>query len=283
MARRWPIPQPDRTFHLVGDVQGIPYLSAKQSRAEVVLADVARLPDVEHRVQVGDFVSSHADTAFPPTIEFMDKLGGGTWYATVGNHDAPIAELEPELARSADAAAVLMGMPGKNWVVDLGYAVLIGFYIRAWGRLAEEAPDFGWLADTLDEHEGRTCMVVAHPPIRGTITHNAAEMLTADDATLRSIIEYMPQLKVWLCGHTHSPLIKPVVQNVRVGSRLIAQVNGSALLNTAPATALDRWDPLRTLYVTVLDDRIEVRFRDHGAHAWIGGSVESRAVQVLPI
>lgn len=284
-SRAWPAPYVDRTFHLIGDVQGIPYVGNKTNRAEVVMRDMRRrgIPGVAHTLQVGDFISSGPESYFPPTQDFMNQItGDGTWFATVGNHDKPIAELEPTYARTADAAAALMGMPGKNYAVDLGYAVLIGFFIRAWGYSTEEAPDTIWLAATLDQYPDRTCMVMVHPPIRGSLPNGAADMLSPDATAIKAVLDSRPQARIWLCGHTHSPLIDPVVEYVNTGSRNIVQINGSALLNQAPGDSQDFWDPLRTLYVTVLDDRCEVRFRDHGAGVWLGGNPTIARKIVMP-
>lgn len=284
-TRAWPAPFIDRTFHLVGDVQGIPYVSTKTNRADKVLRDMARpgIPPVAHTLQVGDFVSSGPETYFTPTRDFMNQAtGSGHWYGTVGNHDKPVTELEPTYARTADQAAALIGLPGKNYAVDLGYAVLIGFFIRAWGFSTEEAPNTAWLAATLDQYPGRICMVMVHPPLRGSLPNNAADMLAVDYAAIAPILDARPQAKMWLCGHTHSPLIDPIVNYVNVGTRNIVQINGSALLNTAPGDDQDFWDPLRTLYVTVLPNSCEVRFRDHGAGVWIGGTTSiARKITML--
>lgn len=283
-SRPWPIPDPERTFHLVGDVQGIPYLGAKANRAEVTMHDMTNrtIPHLAYTLQVGDFCSSGPDSFFPPTIEFMDTISrDGQWHATIGNHDKPIPEWEPDLVRSADEAAALIGMPNKNYVADLGYAVLIVFFIRAWGYSTEEAPDTAWLAATLDQYPDRTCMVMVHPPLRQTIRTGGADMLATDDTAIRTVLDTRPQARLWLCGHTHSPLFDPIVKPVSVGSRSILQVNASALLNQPFNITNDTWDPLRSLYVTVHDDRTEVRFRDHGAQQWIGGSQKiSRAIVV---
>lgn len=286
-TRDWPLAHIDRTFHLVGDVQGIPYMGVKLNRAEVVLRDAHRatVPKVEYTLQVGDFCSSGPETFFGYTRDWMDDLvGDGSWTATIGNHDKPITELEPDYARSADRAATLLGNPAKNFVLDLGYAVLLVFYVRAWGHSTEEAPDFEWLAATLDQYAGRNCMVMAHPPIRGSLPNGAADMLAVDDTALKAVLNPRPQARVWLCGHTHSALIMPVAKHVSLGARDIVQINGSALLNNAPGGSenKERWDPLRSLYVSMFEDRAEVRFRDHGAGVWLGGNPTLAKKIVLP-
>lgn len=286
-TRAWPAPFVARTLHLIGDVQGIPYVGTKINRAEVMLRDMGRpgLPKVAHIAQVGDFCSSGPESFFTTTRNFMDAVAAdGQWWATVGNHDKPIVELEPDYVRTAAQAAALMGMPGKNYVVDLGYAVLIGFYVRAWGYSTEEAPDTQWLADTLDLYSDRECIVVAHPPLRASIPNGAADILSADDIAIRAVLNPRPQARIWACGHTHSPIIAPVAKQVNIGARNIVQVNASALLNNSPGIGenKERWDPLRSLYVTILADRCEVRFRDHGAGVWIGGTPSIARKVVLP-
>lgn len=287
-TRPWRLPETERTFHLVGDVQGIPYLGSKTTRADATIEDMARptIPTVAHRIQVGDFVSSGPATNFPPTVNFMDALGDEQWFATVGNHDHDRPAIDdPENVRTADEAAVLMGMPAANYVEDLGYAVLISFYVRAWQRTDDVAPDTTWLADQLDTYPDRVCMIVAHPPfLNGTrLPTNAPLMLSADDIAIKAVIDARPQAKIWLCGHTHSPLIHPVATTLSTGSRNLIQINGSALLNVAPGDTQDAWDPIRSLFVTVNETTVDVRFRDHGNHQWIGGGPTSTPVQTLPL
>lgn len=280
------MPPIENTFHLVGDVQGVPYIGSKANRADKILDDMARatVPTLDACFQAGDFVASGGDANFAPTRQFMDDLGHGQWWAAVGNHDTD-RSTDPNW-RTPAAAAALMGMPGPNYVVDLDYVVVVVVLIWAWGGgSADYGTDWTWLEDTLDTYEGRKVMVLAHPHMRDVITPvgTAPLMLTADDTNLRSVLAARPWVVAYMSGHTHSALIYPVAKLVDLGAHSIAHINGSAVLNNAPQDDGDANDPIRSLFVTVNDDSIDVRFRDHGAHQWVGGTPTSAHRVTLPI
>lgn len=259
--RNWPIPRKGNTIHLVGDTQ-----SVSSGRQQIILDDMPRMPAVAHRLQVGDLVGGTGDpTWFPPMVDFMDSLGTGQWWCCVGNHDYDQSDQDPP----PSDAPPLMGMPGLDFTVDLGYAVVLVTYVRA-AETYDPAPyDTTWLDETLAANADRTCLILAHAPLITDTEPNGAP--APETPEISAVLDKHPQAKAWLCGHSHDPINGPyMIENFNTGTRTIAHVNASALYYTSPD--VDWNDPLYTLYVTVLDDgRIEVRFRNHGAHQWVGG------------
>lgn len=282
--RNWPIPPAEHTLHLVGDTQQV-----SPARRAIVLNDLARtdqVPDVAHRLQVGDFTGNGLAPQFTETIGFMDAMGSGQWWATVGNHDLDGISTNP------DVAAQAMGMPSANYSVDLGYIVLVSFYVRAGtmnvggtGPADESAPDVAWLNTELNKYAGRTVAVFAHPNLQGTTLFRdgaAGEMATEDDNLIRPVIASHPCVKAWLCGHSHLPInYRGMVSTLSIGGRDVTAIDAGAMLYTGPSV---EWtDELWSPYLTVYDDEFEVRFRNHGSHQWVGGSQENRRKFVLAV
>lgn len=267
MSRRWPIPSPSRTIHIVGDPQGI-----SATRKGMVLADLAlsAVPDVAHRVCVGDLVAGQGEAhRFPAAIAFMDAMGSGQWWSCVGNHDYDYQSPTPD----PDAAAANMGMPGKDFSVDLGYAVLVVTYVRAASTYDPSNPyDPTWLGTELDKYPDRTCLVVAHPPLVKEFADDGGTGLAPEVDAIMAVLDSRPQAKAWLSGHTHWGIefSRNLALTVDTGSRAIAQINGGSLYYTTPG--VDWTDRLWSAYLTVESDRLEVRFRDHGAHQWVNAN-----------
>lgn len=273
MSRPWPVPNRTNTLHLMGDTQ-----SPTRVRQEIVTRDMQEsttIPDVDHRIVVGDFVNGFGSPAsFPEMIEFVGGLGTGQWWSAVGNHDYDVNTNDP----SPDDAAANMGMPGKNYVVDLGYAVAMVFFVPAVAESDDIAPDTTWLRAQLDTYADRVCLIVAHPPlfIGHVITAEAPVAATAVVDALSSFFTANPTARVaWCCGHTHTAIERPGLMSVEViAGHVMPQLNGSALIYTIPDDVLGGrvFDRLCTTWLTVTDTGLEVRFRDHAARQWVSGT-----------
>jgi hypothetical protein len=85
---------------------------------------------------------------------------------------------------------------------------------------------------------------------------------------IRDVLRGHPNARLWLSGHTHSPLSAPgLIKRVRLGSRRsIVAINTSALVGIGKRR--DPRAPLCSLYLTKRPGRIEVRSRDHRNGRW---------------
>ena len=101
------------------------------------------------------------------------------------------------------------------------------------------------------------------------------------DADIRELLASHRNAKVWLSGHTHSPLSAPgLIKRTRLApKRSIVAVNASALVGIGKRR--DPRAPLCSLYLTHQPERLEVRCRDHRAGAWRG--VRGRRVLELSV
>ena len=88
------------------------------------------------------------------------------------------------------------------------------------------------------------------------------------DADIRALLARHRNAKLWLSGHTHSPLSAPgLIKRTRLAPRSsIVTINASALVGIGKRR--DPRAPLCSLYLTHQPGCIEVRCRDHRAGAW---------------
>src|SRR5690606_1491824 len=96
----------------------------------------------------------------------------------------------------------------------------------------------------------------------------AASMSVEDDKApdMWAVVEDHPNAKAWISGHTHAnrfavDLCKPAT----VAGRGFVHVN----LPAPEGPTRTAFDPLVTGFITVWDDRMEVRYRDHASRQWV--------------
>jgi 3',5'-cyclic AMP phosphodiesterase CpdA len=205
-------------------------------------------------------------------LNFLDHLPG-PWAAVLGNHDI-MREV-----RSVEAWARAYGQPGQNFTVELGFARLIVIGPSRSrpggesGRLSASTLSF---LDRELARRGDDCWVACHWPLFHTVMGNPKRHYTSamsafhakPDDRIRAVLARHPNAKLWLSGHTHSPLSAPgLIKRAKLAhKRSIVAINGSALVGVGKRR--EARDPLCSLFITHLPDRVELRCRDHRAGAW---------------
>jgi len=279
-----------RTFSVVGDLHtGFTLREGNEERLDTAFADLATLKHLHgHRIYVGDLVETPGDgysgtTPGEHDTEILARINAldpdrDTWDAVAGNHDL-------QQGRSADNWAAIYGYDDQNWVRDLGFCRIVAV---AADDLASNpgkpqtlsSATLDWLDERLAE-DHRDTIVLSHGTIRGTTTTTlytgdfgggyngeAENMLTYPIDEVYEILDRHPHARLWLCGHAHtSPEAVGSITRQWTGSRYIAYVNASAI-NTVNHNVDSEDDPIRSLFLTLLDDRIDVRIRNHGTQAW---------------
>lgn len=270
-----PAINPSRTIHVLGDTH---FGAVSAERLVVVRNDLRALgftPAVH--LHVGDVTDLGRPSEDILALQWLNGLGA-PWVVACGNHDIW------DNARSADDFARVYGNPSPNFVRDLGFATLI---VLSYDRLRPGDNGTMWLsADQLRWLDGvlkaarKTCIIVSHATLYDTVGGDEATMYTSKtpgffirtagrepDASLREVLARRPQARLWVSGHTHSPLTAPrIVAMVDLGSHRMMSLNASALYYTG--RRITRTAVLASLFVTCREDRIDIRCRDHATRTW---------------
>lgn len=241
-------------------------------------------------INAGDDVgraNSDEHAAFQAWIASFD-FAGKPCAMVPGNHDligygamggVPDIVTPPQWA----AKMAPYGVGGRNYVVDVGHDLRIICLspmdntltgtVNTY-RLTLDAVTLEW-CDARAIETKRRCIIVFHAPLYGTVGTNVLPYNSYDPAwhahsqdayTIEQMLGKHPNIIAWVSGHTHSgPFVPNNVKSVNYGAGPLAAVSiGSPLIlpaGTAPG--------ITSSMLSVYDDRIEVRYRDHGAGQWL--------------
>ena len=259
----------ERTVHCLGDLHAG---AITRVRLEALGRDIEALGPPALHLQVGDATEGGKEHEDKLARAFLDGLPA-PWVTALGNHD--ILHNKRTVADWSRA----YGQRSQNFTVDLDFVRLIVIGPdrtepgKRAGRLSSETLSF--LARKLAATEG-DCWVVCHWPLLKTVMGDPRLHFTSamegfhakPDRRIRELLAHHRNAKLWLSGHTHSPLSAPgLIKRTRVAPKhSILAVNASALVGVGKRR--DPRAPLCSLYLTHRPGRIEVRSRDHRAGAW---------------
>lgn len=271
VSRAWPRP-PDGAIHLIGDMH-VGAVSMTANRKALWAADLSSpaLPDTVTHVVVGDVVDHGLPEEDDEAVALLDaQFGAGNWVAAVGNHDLWDRNDPPAVAQG-------WGMPDSNFVHDLGFARLVvvcsdgGLDVDNTGMVPFSPANLEWMDDQFTAAGDTPCLVVCHWSLQDTAPGTDGPFAAQDDADVRALLADNANAVAWLSGHTHTAVSEPdLVKAETVGGHTVAAINASAICYTD--NGVDSTDNLDsdqyTMYVTVTDGRLDVRFRNHGAGIW---------------
>jgi hypothetical protein len=279
---------PDRTFSVIGDVHvGYTTRTGIDARLDAAFTDLATLNHLHfHRLYVGDLVDrvdSSGTTPGANDTEFLARAAAldpdrADWTACVGNHDT-------NGERTADQWAAVYGYADQNFVTDFGWCrlIVIGLDTVAGGGanpVTLSTATVTWLDQQLAA-DGRDAIILCHSPLERTVytmrPGGAAtgglssinpNFMTQPSTDVQAVLDKHSNARAWICGHTHSQYeAVGCFDRHWLGSRHIAHINAGSLAWTDEALTGET-DPLRSLFLTVLDDRIDVHIRNHRTQAW---------------
>ena len=264
-----PDPSWKHTLHCLGDLHaGV----ITDVRMNAVSRDVEALSAPALHLQIGDATERGTAAQDKLALGFLKRLPG-PWVAALGNHDILHNE------RTAADWGRAYGQASQNFTVDLGFVrlVVIGPNRSEPGRRAGRlsAATLSFLERELSGAE-TDCWIACHWPLFRTVmgdprlhfTSAMAAFYVKPDEDIRDLLRGHPNAKLWLSGHTHSPLSAPgLIKRAPLGPRRsIVAINTSALVGIGKRR--DPRAPLCSLYLTKRPGRIEVRSRDHRNGRW---------------
>lgn len=275
-------PEWERTVHCLGDLHAG---AITRTRLDAVSRDIELLGPPALHVQVGDATEGGKEHEDKLARRFLDELPA-PWVTALGNHDILHND------RTVADWGLAYEQSSQNFAVELDFVrvIVIGPNRnepgRRAGRLSRATLSF--LERELAATE-KDCWVACHWPLLRTVMGDPRLHFTSameafhakPDADIRELLASHRNAKVWLSGHTHSPLSAPgLIKRARLApKRSIVAVNASALVGIGKRR--DPRAPLCSLYLTHRPERLEVRCRDHRAGAW--RNVRGRRVVELSV
>lgn len=266
---------PDRTIHLIGDPHAGFVTDARLATlsGDIVGGNLHAL--AVHHLLIGDICDVGGNAAHETSAATFISDAGMTLRDNAdlisGNHD---------LGGSGEDIGTFnaqWGYSTVNWTRDFAHFRLIGLNPDhdngALGPQTLEQHTLTYLDDAL-AGTALPCVIATHAPLMGTHGTTVNFECTHPYDDIVAILDAHDHVAVLMTGHTH-----PVTSYSRLVDRLtltthdIICVNGSGLfLPLRPATgAGTEAQDLHTVFVTMLDDHVAVRIRDHKASAWTDG------------
>ncbi len=258
-----------RTVHCLGDLHAG---AITRARLDAVSRDIELLGPPALHLQVGDATEGGKVHEDKLARRFLDDLPA-QWVTALGNHD--ILHNDRTVADWSRAYE----QPSQNFAVELDFVrvIVVGPNRTEPGRRAGRLSraTLSYLARELAGTE-KDCWVVCHWPLLRTVMGDPRLHFTSameafhakPDADIRDLLASHRNAKVWVSGHTHSPLSAPgLIKRTKLApKRSIVAINASALVGIGKRR--NPRAPLCSLYLTHRPQRLEVRCRDHRAGAW---------------
>ena len=258
---------------------------------------ISRIPDA--LVQVGDITDNGTPRSYPKLLAEQQMAKdwkaryGIEWYGVQGNHDRP-----RDYQTAQEWARAMLGRDQPYYKVDLGDSVLL---VLGWDNNQWEPGVFDLPCGPLEPHiitwldeqlsaDSRPTIIATHPPLAKSPTANptaisgnqwwtvqttidGSGVIDINAQALQDVIGAHNHAVVYLNAHTHDIYGTtgrgPNCQLLEMGGRQVAAVDTGAVLDW-PASK--RVPPI-TCYLSLLDDgrSVEVRWRHHDHHLWLGG------------
>lgn len=271
-TRPWPLlPSDGVTLHHISDTHW-GYRHWSHAEGDHVLGDLEQglIGQVAALVHTGDII----DGPNLPTEDAYAKSWLGTAAAGVpsvwamGNHDLRTrvpntrASWEAVYGRSANTFVDVAGYRIITWAVDEH-----GFN-APW---IVPPATWAWLAETIEAASGPVILAQHFPPHELGATSATNSVMPVE--TFSTIVGDYPQVVGLLCGHIHTELDDwRAAKFVVMGGRSVPCLSDISTMLSLDGASRDRSAQFQSIsaYVTLFEDRWEVRYRLHGTHAWGG-------------
>lgn len=247
-------------------------------------------------VQVGDQTTTSTDTEFTAYKAWRAAFDqtGIQWGQVPGNHELNPAGDGTADVRSPTSWAGAVGQAGmggstKDAYLDVGSRVRILLVSpaetqvgqAATRRLTLDPATLAWCDARMSEVPNRQCVIVFHAPLPNTVGPLVPDAYAASSFderwvahsdssyTIAQMIAKHPNFVAWVAGHQHAhigeyQLVTPVTYGAVTFAHIAASSPAMWFLPTS-----SKHDPIVSPLVTILPDRIEVRYRSHGRAQWL--------------
>lgn len=193
------------------------------------------------------------------------------FYFVNGNHD--MGNDVNGTLRDPDVTAHAQGMPGRNFVVDMD--VLRFIFVSPPGIQGNGQPvplssgDIAWIAAQAAAST-LPCAIVCHYALKDTVQDSGnIQNYLSPAVDIATMMASTPQIVAWISGHTHRSLDNNIYTTATYGSHKIACVDASGICYTIPEGSTFYFARICSLYLNVIENRLEFRYRDHGAGTWV--------------
>jgi len=270
-SRPWPLPSSDGLLiHHVSDTH-FGYRPWSFAESDHMLDDLRQglIPPVDVLVHTGD-ITDHgrpAEDAYALDWLKQAELQAPSLIA-MGNHDVrdrPVhtrATWEKVYGRSANTFVDVQGVRLVTFAVD-------SFTGHASPWIVPDAT-WDWLDGVVAAAPGPVILVNHYPPKElGVKSANSLQPASRLD----DLVHGHPKITGMLCGHMHKDLSDPAAaQFLTIGGRPLPVLCDISSMLSIGVLSRDQSAQLQShsAYVTVHDDRWEVRYRAHGTHSWSG-------------
>lgn len=275
-TRPWPIPPSDGLLiHHVSDTH-FGYRPWSYGEGDSMQDDLLDnlVPAADVFVHTGDIVDGEADQLSHAredayALRWLHRAARGApslW--AMGNHDVrerrvhTRAEWERIYRRPANTFVDVQGVRLVTFAVDTFTGNSTPWVVPA--------ETWAWL-DTVIAAASGPCILVDHYPPAELGVGSANHVQPA--SSLNDLVSGHPNIMGMLCGHMHSELDDPnAAQFLTIGGRALPVLTDISSMLSLDGRSRDQSAQIQShsAYVTVLEDRWEVRYRAHGTHAWSG-------------
>lgn len=272
-TRPWPIPAspPDGILiHHVSDTH-FGYRSWSYGEADHMADDLLDnlVPPADVFVHTGDITDHGAPAEDAYARRWLHRAARGApevW--AMGNHDIRDRQIhtratwEKIYRRSANTFVDIDGIRLVTFAVDDFTGTSTPWVVPA--------ATWTWLDGVVSAAPGPVILVDHYPPSELGV---AAENYLQPAATLDAFVGDHPAVVGMLCGHMHLELDDPDAAAFwTIGGRALPVLCDISSMLSLDGHSRDQSAQIQShsAYVTVREDRWEVRYRAHGTHAWSG-------------
>lgn len=228
------------------------------------------IAQVDAFVHTGDVTDNGAaaEDSYSKTW-LLDAAKGVPSLVVPGNHD-----LWKRTPNTRTAWEITYQRSG-NTVVELADYLLIGFSPDAYALNTTTgwpipAVTLAWMDGLCSSTSKRVVLADHYPPAElGVLTQDSVQPA----AGLADLIDSHPNIVGMLCGHMHREIDDPRAATfAAIGGRKIPVLCDVSSMLSIDGQSRDISAQFQSYsaYVTLFEDRWEVRYRAHGTHAWSG-------------